>query len=263
MNDVLKASLLKKQLPAFVNDTLGNAFYGPSLKSQDNDNIAIDGRSYNIDKLMERCTANDDAKALTRELVDAVSKADPRKLYRLKNAGFIARLWNGLTGGLDSNIIEFDLYCLRVEKLITRIPPMTQELQDVIHLITTLRDIYQRDSESLEQYIQAGDEYLNEEMGRIEEKTESVEYGLNRLRKRLVNLRVLKSSMDMHTTTVNMSLYSTLAINESMTDFVNGLLPMWQQQIKMLKSGMYDVSADTETEKNFRALVNKINASMD
>ncbi|MDE1497120.1 hypothetical protein KKJ25_19845 [Xenorhabdus bovienii] len=49
MNEVLKASLLKKQLPVYVNDTLGKANFGPTLKTQSDDVVMVGDKAISID----------------------------------------------------------------------------------------------------------------------------------------------------------------------------------------------------------------------
>lgn len=65
----------------------------------------------------------------------------------------------------------------------------------------------------------------------------------------------------MHTASVEMSLHASLDNLERMKDCVNGLIPMWQQQVRMFRSGAYDINTDAKTDEKFRALVNKINAN--
>lgn len=88
MNEVLNASLLKKQLPEYVNDTLGNVNFGPSLKTQSDDVVMVGSVAIRIDDLMKRCSDDVEVKLLIAELVDAISKASPRNLYRYKMPGF-------------------------------------------------------------------------------------------------------------------------------------------------------------------------------
>lgn len=261
MNEVLNASLLKKQLPVYVNDTLGSVNFGPSLKTQSDDVVMVGSVAIRIDDLMKRCSDDIEVKALTAELVDAIGKASPRNLYRYKNAGFFGRLWNGLTGGIDSKIIEFNLYCRRVEKLAKHAPEMLEQVKESIQLISGLRELYQKDVALLDQYIEAGTAYLKDFENCEEKLSGSLEYGLNRLKRKLVNLKVTKSTLEMHTASVEMSLHASLDNLERMKDCVNGLIPMWQQQVRMLKSGAYDINTDAETDERFRALVNKINAN--
>lgn len=263
MNEVLNASLLKKQLPVYVNDTLGNVNFGPSLKTQSDDVVVIGEVSITIDKLMKRCSDDVEVKELIAELVDAISKASPRNLYRYKNAGFLGNLWNSLTGGIDSKVIEFNLYCRRVDKLAKHAPRMLEQVKESIQLIGGLKELFQKDVALLDQYIEAGTAYLKEFENSEEKLTASLEYGLNRLKRKLVNLKVTKSTLEMHIASVEMSLHASLDNLERMKDCVNGLMPMWQQQVRMFRSGAYDINADAATDEVFRALVNKINANMD
>lgn len=261
MNEVLNASLLKKQLPEYVNDTLGNVNFGPSLKTQSDDVVMVGSVAIRIDDLMKRCSDDVEVKSLTAELVDAISKASPQNLYRYKNVGFFGRLWNGLTGGIDSKVIEFNLYCRRVEKLAKHAPEMLEQVKESIQLISGLRELYQKDVGLIDQYIEAGTAYLKEYENSDGMLSGSLEYGLNRLKRKLVNLKVTKSTLEMHTASVEMSLHGSLDDLERMKDCVNGLIPMWQQQVRMLRSGAYDINTDVETDENFQVLVNKINAN--
>lgn len=263
MDEVLNASLLKKQLPVYVNDTLGNVNFGPSLKTQSDDVVMVGNVAIRIDDLMKRCSDDVEVKALTADLVDSISKASPRNLYRYKNAGFFGRLWNCLTGGIDSKIIEFNLYCRRVDKLAKNAPAMLEQVKESIQLIGGLKELYQKDVELLDQYIDAGTAYLREFENSEEKLSGSLEYGLNRLKRKLVNLKVTKSTLEMHTASVEMSLHASLDNLERMKDCVKGLIPMWQQQVRMFRSGVYDINTDAETDEKFRALVNKINANTD
>lgn len=261
MNEVLNASLLKKQLPEYVNDTLGNVNFGPSLKTQSDDVVMVGSVAIRIDDLMKRCSDDVEVKLLIADLVDAISKASPRNLYRYKNAGFFGRLWNSLTGGIDSKVIEFNLYCRRVEKLAKYAPELLEQVKESIQLISGLRELYQKDVALLDQYIEAGTAYLNEYRNSDITPTSSLEYGMNRLKRKLVNLKVTKSTLEMHTASVEMSLHASLDNLERMKDCVNGLIPMWQQQVRMFTSGAYDINTDAKTDEKFRALVNKINAN--
>lgn len=257
-NELLSTSLLKKQLPAYVNDTLGNVDFGPSLKTQSNDVVTVGNVTISVDALIERSSDDIEVKMLTGELVSAISKASPRNLYRYKNPGSLAKLWNRLTGAIDTKIIEFDLYCLRIETLSKHAPTVLSQLQESIKLIAALEKLYRKDIQLLDQYIAIGSEYLKEFDNGTNMHNCAIEHGLNRLRRKMINLKVTRCTLEMHAASVAMSLNASLNNCERFKDCVDGLLPMWQQQIRTLKSGVYDNKNDVETEKRFRALVCKI-----
>ncbi|PHM72376.1 toxic anion resistance protein [Xenorhabdus sp. KJ12.1] len=111
---------------------------------------------------MQRCADDVEVKILTAELVDGISRANSKILYRFRNAGFFGRLWNSLTGNIDSKLIEFNLYCHRVEKLVKMTPQMLEQIQYSILLIKGLRGLYCKDIAVINQYIEAGTEFLHQ-----------------------------------------------------------------------------------------------------
>lgn len=261
MSEVLKISLFKKDLPAYINDILGSANYGPSLKTQSNEVIVINGRQVTIDMLVARCNDDAEVNALTSELVDAVMKASPSKLIRVNRAGFLSKWWNSMTGRNDTKIIEFNLYCRRVEKLAKRGPILLEGMQSTISLINYLHDLYERDIQLLGFYIDAGYEFLDDMEKGQRILTESERFGLSRLRRKLINMKVTQGTLEMHRHTVKITLSESISNNERMHDCIHDLLPMWRHQVQMFKSGAYDITSSTELNAKFSALVNKINAN--
>ncbi|EOC0011578.1 hypothetical protein ACI0X9_003262 [Cronobacter turicensis] len=260
-NEVLKTRLLKNDLPAFVNDALGGVVYGPSLKTQSNDVFTVDGKDMTMDKLLEKSNQDAEANALTSELVAAMCRANPYELVSFENAGFVSRWWNNLTGRNESKLIEFNLYCRRVEKIAERAPSILNQVKLSISINHFLKQMYESDIELLEHYIEAGYAFVSSEEADKQVNCPIKEHGLIRLRRRLVNMKVMQASLEMHRAQVDMSLANSLNTFERLNDSLTSLLHMWRHQIQMFKAGKYDIPSSGKIDKEFKTLVNKINAN--
>lgn len=260
-NEVLKAGLLKNDLPVYVNDTLGGAVFGPSLKTQSNEVFSVEGVEMTIDMLLERSNQESEASAITSELVAAMCRANPYELLRYHNAGAFSRLWNNLTGRNDTRLIEFNLYRRRVDQLAARAPKILEQVKQAITMIRFLKEMYERDIALIELYIEAGKTFLDKEEGSEHNNCPIREHGFMRLRRKLVNLKVMQSSLEMHCAQVDMSLAVSVDTYERLNDSLDSLLHMWRQQIQMFQSGKYDIPSSEKIDSSFKALVNKINAN--
>jgi len=259
MSSILKESLMKKQLPAFINDTLGNVSFGPILKTQSNDVVVIGNAEYHIDDLMKRCNENKEIKNLIFQLVDGIGKASPHKLFRQQNAGFVAKVWNSLTGASDTKKIEFKLYCRKVEAIAEKAPVILLQAESTIPVLDKLHTLYKRDIELLERYIETGEQFI-ESFNSNETLPKQTVFGLDRLRRKIVNMKVTLTSLEMHCTSVNLLIEASLYHVDRVKECINDVLPMWRTQVRMFNSGVYDVDIDVETQKRFEALVNRMNS---
>jgi hypothetical protein len=259
MNEVLKESLMKKQLLAFIKDTLGSAPFGPALKTQTNDVVVIGDAEYHIDDLMKRCNDDKEIKDMIAQLVDYIGKASPHKLYRHQKASLLAKMWNGMTGAADTEKVEFKLYCRKVEAIAKVAPEILDQAENTIPLIDTLLTLYQRDVALLEQHIETGELFIEGFNG--EEALQSqTAFGLDRLRRKIVNMKVTKATLEMHCSSVGLALEASVGHVDRARECLNDVLPMWRTMVRMFNAGVYDINIDTETQKRFEALVNRMNA---
>lgn len=258
MNEVLRESLMKTVLPDFVCDTIGNRGFDPKLATLGEDLVEVDGRKIPVSALAERSKDEIEANAITSQLLDAIGKANPSRLMKLRKAGFISRCWNSLTGANDSREIEFNLYCNRVNKLSVRANTIVEGLGTSVELLRHLGCLYEADIERITTYIEAGDAYLREKD--TTNVGEAEKFGLIRLRRKVINLKVVMASLELHKHSVSLSLESCIESNDRLRDCVKSLLPMWKHQVEMYKAGVYDVSGSSELNKKFASLVNKLNA---
>ncbi len=260
MNEVLKENLMRKQLPAFINDTLGNAPFGPALKTQSNDVVTIGDTEYRVDDLMQRCSEDKDIKGMIAQLVEYIGKASPHKLYRYQNAGLLAKVWNGLTGAGETQKIEFALYCRKVEAVAVSAPVVLKQAESVIPMLEGLFSLYQRDISLLEQHIETAELFIAGFDGE-KELTSQTTFGLDRLRRKIVNMKVTQATLEMHLSSVGVVLDASVGHVDRVKECLNDVLPMWRTQVRMFNAGVYDIENDTEAQKRFEALVNRMNST--
>lgn len=256
----MPTSLIARQLPAFVNDVIGNASFGPKLMSHSDDIIDFSGHKMSLEDAMKMGADDSEVRESTFLLLKHIQASDP-SLFLKRKKGFISDIWNAVTGSREARKIEFAMNCRRVERMVSKAPVVLQQARYGVCVLLALEQVYERDIEALDAYIREGRAYISELRDGDMALTDQQEYGITRLEQRIINLEVTKASSEMNKVQVGMLLHSASFNLDVFKECVESAIPIWRHQVKQLKSGAAIADIDPKAEERLRALVNKLNAN--
>ncbi|MEX9785786.1 hypothetical protein [Providencia manganoxydans] len=254
----MSTSLIARQLPAFVNDAIGVVSFGPKLLSHSDDILDFNGNKMTLEEAMKSGSEDTKISETSALLVKHLEACDPAVYFKRKT-GFLSRIWDALTGSKETRMIEFTMNCRRVDRLVAQAPLILEQAQKGVHILLALEQIYTRDIEALDAYIQEGRAFIAEYRESGEGLSDQLEYGLTRLAQRILNLEVTKASSEMNKVQVGMLLHSAATEVDLLDAVVKSAIPIWHHQIKQLRSGAANIEIDPQVEQRFRTLVNKLN----
>lgn len=254
----MSTSLIARQLPAFVNDAIGNVGFGPKLLSHSDELLDFNGHKLTLEEAMKAGAEDTKISESTSQLIKHLEACDPN-VYFGRKASFLSKVWDALTGSKETRMIEFTINCRRVDRLVALAPSILEQAQKGVHILLALEQIYTRDIETLTAYIREGRAFESACRESKEPLSEQVEYGLTRLSQRILNLEVTKASTEMNKVQVGMLLQSASTEIDALEGVVKSAIPMWHHQIKQMRSGAANIQIDTEVEQRFKTLVNKLN----
>jgi hypothetical protein len=254
------SEVIARQLPLFVNDTIGNANFGPRLISHSDDIIDFNGHKMTLEDAMKIGANDSEIRVSTSLLLKQIQASNPSLFFK-RNTGFMSDIWNSITGSREARMIEFTMNCRRIERMVIKAPLVLQQARKGVYILLALEQIYERDIESLDVYIREGRAYISELSNGDVALTEQQEYGITRLEQRIINLEVTKASSEMNKVQVGMLLHSASFSLDLFKECVESAIPIWKHQVKQLKSGAAIADIDQEAVERLRTLVNKLNAN--
>ncbi|OLP74738.1 Protein KlaB, partial [Symbiodinium microadriaticum] len=193
----MSTSLIARQLPAFVNDAIGVVSFGPKLLSHSDDILDFNGNKMTLEEAMKSGSEDTKISETSALLVKHLEACDPAVYFKRKT-GFLSRIWDALTGSKETRMIEFTMNCRRVDRLVAQAPLILEQAQKGVHILLALEQIYTRDIEALDAYIQEGRAFIAQYRESGEGLSDQLEYGLTRLAQRILNLEVTKASSEMN-----------------------------------------------------------------